>query len=406
MGNSDSKLNSKIKIIDGQIMRGIYDGDNLVLELYGINNENINKKMECNICQCEYKIQDLFVMCNKFPCEGFSCISCIKKVLNTNIERGNVVSLESMKCLFCKRNTDQKFLSEIYDNYKLLFSFYLRYRNMEKTQIGYCKCGKIQKVKINNNCNHNEDINIDVNGENAGRIFICDICNFNIIKNKQICRQCNNYIEKTGGCNHMICRCGYQWCWKCKTQWGISKCTSYRCENDYKFSMVGLFFGGINSNINLQHFVPIIKYNKDGYDKKGYDINGFNKNGYNKDGYDCFGFDIDGKNKFKLSINDYNDDYYDVNGLDFFGYDKNGYDKNGYDYDGYDNDGYDKKGYDRDGYNKKGYNREGYDRYGNNPRRITKFLCLCTISILIVSSVHYSVHNIFHNIFHKKHSDI
>jgi hypothetical protein len=354
MGNYNSTLNQKIKIkfINNQPIRGIYKDDNLILELYGINNDNISKKLECNICQYKYSMQDLYVMCNKSPCEGYCCIMCIKKALETNIVKGYVISLESMKCLFCKRISDPVFLSEIYDDYNLLFSFYLRYRNMEKTQIGYCKCGKIQKVKMSRNCN--EDINNeDINNNNKN--FICDICNFDIIKNKQICRQCNNYIEKIGGCNHMKCLCGYQWCWKCKSRWGVTNCTSYRCVNDYKFSIIGLFFGKSNENADTQQIIPNLKYDKDGYDKKGFNRNGFNKEGFNKDGYDCFGFDINKKNKFGLTINDYDINYYDKDGYDYFGYNFYGYDRNGYDYDGYDKYGYNKQGYNKYGYHKNGY---------------------------------------------------
>ena len=44
MGNSTTKLNSKIKMIDDKFVRGIYKDDNLVLELYGINNDNMKNK--------------------------------------------------------------------------------------------------------------------------------------------------------------------------------------------------------------------------------------------------------------------------------------------------------------------------------------------------------------------------
>jgi len=31
------------------------------------------------------------------------------------------------------------------------------------------------------------------------------------------CPQCNNGVEKDEGCNHITCRCGSHWCWKCVT---------------------------------------------------------------------------------------------------------------------------------------------------------------------------------------------
>jgi ariadne-1 len=33
--------------------------------------------------------------------------------------------------------------------------------------------------------------------------------------NAKKCPQCRSDIEKNGGCNHMICRCGHQFCWVC-----------------------------------------------------------------------------------------------------------------------------------------------------------------------------------------------
>lgn len=33
------------------------------------------------------------------------------------------------------------------------------------------------------------------------------------------CISCNEFIEKNGGCNHMTCRCGAQFCWACGSPW-------------------------------------------------------------------------------------------------------------------------------------------------------------------------------------------
>jgi IBR domain, a half RING-finger domain len=35
----------------------------------------------------------------------------------------------------------------------------------------------------------------------------------------QPCRRCHAAIEKTAGCDHMTCRCGYEFCWICGLEW-------------------------------------------------------------------------------------------------------------------------------------------------------------------------------------------
>lgn len=38
--------------------------------------------------------------------------------------------------------------------------------------------------------------------------------------NTKACPNCNVYVEKNGGCNHMNCRqCSYEWCWMCMKIW-------------------------------------------------------------------------------------------------------------------------------------------------------------------------------------------
>ena len=42
--------------------------------------------------------------------------------------------------------------------------------------------------------------------------------------NAKYCRKCHQLVEKNGGCNHMTCRCGHQWCWRCGSDYKACGC--------------------------------------------------------------------------------------------------------------------------------------------------------------------------------------
>ncbi len=43
----------------------------------------------------------------------------------------------------------------------------------------------------------------------------------------QRCGQCGNVVEKTGGCNHIVCICKYEFCYLCGTTWRGCKCPMF-----------------------------------------------------------------------------------------------------------------------------------------------------------------------------------
>jgi ariadne-1 len=38
------------------------------------------------------------------------------------------------------------------------------------------------------------------------------------------CLSCKFFIEKNDGCDHMTCRCGYEFCLKCKHEYSVCEC--------------------------------------------------------------------------------------------------------------------------------------------------------------------------------------
>lgn len=44
--------------------------------------------------------------------------------------------------------------------------------------------------------------------------------------NARMCPGCSTWTERSSGCNHMTCRCGFEWCYVCETGWNN---THYAC---------------------------------------------------------------------------------------------------------------------------------------------------------------------------------
>lgn len=62
----------------------------------------------------------------------------------------------------------------------------------------------------------------------------CDVFDFSVNflfkKSKKTCPHCCAYIEKNGGCNHITCVCGHEFCWCCRWPW--------QCNRTYLFEDV------------------------------------------------------------------------------------------------------------------------------------------------------------------------
>lgn len=53
---------------------------------------------------------------------------------------------------------------------------------------------------------------------------------FILVRTKR-CPKCHRDIEKNGGCNHMTCKCGHQFCWVCGYDWASHSGDFYSCKN-------------------------------------------------------------------------------------------------------------------------------------------------------------------------------
>lgn len=46
------------------------------------------------------------------------------------------------------------------------------------------------------------------------------------------CPKCVHWIEKSSGCNHMTCKCGYEFCYSCGKSYGKCEHTGYEYNTD------------------------------------------------------------------------------------------------------------------------------------------------------------------------------
>jgi E3 ubiquitin-protein ligase RNF144 len=47
----------------------------------------------------------------------------------------------------------------------------------------------------------------------------CDANFQKMFKGWKRCPKCHVFIEKTEGCNHMVCRCNHEFCYVCLANW-------------------------------------------------------------------------------------------------------------------------------------------------------------------------------------------
>ena len=150
---------------------------------------------QCNIC---YDTMSSGKFCYK-PCNHSFCLSCVKDNIKTLVENGEYL----MRCRYSNCST------VIPMNYVL--------ENLIDDE-------RLKKQFISN-CffNFNKD-NSDFIHRSLSESFITYIRDF-----AQICPKCKTVVEKNGGCQHMTCKCGEQFCFECGEEWNGGRGHSSPC---------------------------------------------------------------------------------------------------------------------------------------------------------------------------------
>jgi hypothetical protein len=170
---------------------------------------------QCKICAQHFMPKHLILPCGK--CDNFICKSCNDKhydnINNINTGDFNILVEKRILCPFCFTYPINKGLN--------LDNPILKILNESKSK-KILKCAACQKIEdFIEPCNLENEI-LECNLKN-----FCKKCSGILIKK---CPRCKIIIEKNGGCLHMYCMCGYNFCWNCKNEW--SKCGhgNYSCN--------------------------------------------------------------------------------------------------------------------------------------------------------------------------------
>ncbi|CAF1031505.1 unnamed protein product [Rotaria sordida] len=211
----------------------------LNIEELNNNNNNLSRPDICTNCCCD--MNELTPMTALKSCSHWLCNHCWKQYLENSIKSIRVIRCPEWNC--CSLVDIGTILSLVNIHYMNIYE-----RNIEKCLVNlsrsYIKCplkscsiifqiidSGIDYVRCR--CGH--QFCIDCKQEphfpatcTSYRAYIDEVYqngdllsdyNTKLIVRGRHCVSCNNFIEKNGGCNHMTCRCGAEFCWLCTAYW-------------------------------------------------------------------------------------------------------------------------------------------------------------------------------------------
>ncbi|GAB5373040.1 hypothetical protein AAMO2058_001715900 [Amorphochlora amoebiformis] len=113
----------------------------------------------------------------------------------------------------------------------------LALRKLKVSDLAKCKCGHsfcfkcLEAPHAPVPCAQYQDFRTRSAGEYQQRLWFQ--------MNTMQCPRCSVRIEKNRACLHMTCKCGYEWCWACRKEWGQVSHTYYNCPNYRKIKEGG-----------------------------------------------------------------------------------------------------------------------------------------------------------------------
>jgi hypothetical protein len=189
--------------------------------------------LSCSIC-----FENFSCLLSLEKCQHTACHRCWINYLNTVIECFKVVNGSTVKPIGCIQQDcgtilGLNFLSRILkdqsiEKYK---QFYYEMKLLRSRKYTLCPTNNCDKIMVKNsqistticNCNYmmcnlcRQESHFPLNCEDF-RIYRQNYqFTGNPITQGKFCPKCSRYIEKNGGCNHMKCLCGHNFCWICSS---------------------------------------------------------------------------------------------------------------------------------------------------------------------------------------------
>lgn len=224
----NSKSSNRKIIIKLPIFNRVFNKENDNIENKSIEKEDI-KKMNKYCLICEEKLTYEEINNNFIGCFHGFCDSCYYDYLKEKITNNNI---ENIKCLQydCDVVLYDDFIQKHIINDIPLLEKYLKFK--ERKQISknpnaqFCPYPNCESYALKNNNNyvtclkgHKFCFNCLKNWHGTEKCKIEKDSKFEKWKNSKNAKRCPNcqyFVEKNEGCNHMICaNCKYEWCWLC-----------------------------------------------------------------------------------------------------------------------------------------------------------------------------------------------
>ena len=195
-----------------------------------IKGEDIKKEMK-NICLiCDKELTNEEMINNFVECFHGFCDSCYYDYLKEKIDNNHI---DNIKCLQydCNKILSNDFIENHLSNDISLLEKYFKFKKRKQLSLDpnvqlcpYPDC-ESYALKDNNNLyvqclnGHKFCFNClkDWHGEEKCKIEKdSKFEKWKNSKNVKRCPNCQYFVEKNEGCNHMICaNCKYEWCWLC-----------------------------------------------------------------------------------------------------------------------------------------------------------------------------------------------